>query len=131
MSQLSSLVESQLQYHRQAVQVLEELSDKLRDRCSNSNVTHAKIMFPLQASLHSQSVLRDTPVSYRCLSGCVIIICADDGKKKRYHSDRMMIFLSLTRGHYRCGPLFMFSEEGNMNAVCYRFSVERVQKVWI
>lgn len=32
MSQLSSLVESQLQYHKQAVQVLEELSDKLRDR---------------------------------------------------------------------------------------------------
>lgn len=31
-SQLSSLVESQLQYHRQAVQVLEELFDKLRDR---------------------------------------------------------------------------------------------------
>lgn len=33
-SQLSSLVDSQLQYHRQAVQVLDELSDKLRDRCS-------------------------------------------------------------------------------------------------
>lgn len=32
-SQLSSLVESQLQYHRQAVQILDELSDKLRDRC--------------------------------------------------------------------------------------------------
>uniref|UniRef100_A0A8C9V2V5 Endophilin-A2 n=1 Tax=Scleropages formosus TaxID=113540 RepID=A0A8C9V2V5_SCLFO len=31
-SQLSSLVESQLQYHRQAVQILEELSDKLKDR---------------------------------------------------------------------------------------------------
>uniref|UniRef100_A0A8D0CWA5 Endophilin-A2 n=1 Tax=Sander lucioperca TaxID=283035 RepID=A0A8D0CWA5_SANLU len=31
-SQLSSLVESQLQYHRQAVQVLEELSDKLKER---------------------------------------------------------------------------------------------------
>lgn len=46
-SQLSSLVESQLQYHRQAVQVLEELFDKLRDRyvyegknkhCTNLNV---------------------------------------------------------------------------------------------
>ncbi|XP_028259484.1 SH3-domain GRB2-like 1b isoform X3 [Parambassis ranga] len=35
-SQLSSLVESQLQYHRQAVQVLEELSDKLRDRMSEA-----------------------------------------------------------------------------------------------
>uniref|UniRef100_A0A3Q2ZMQ1 SH3 domain containing GRB2 like 1, endophilin A2 n=1 Tax=Hippocampus comes TaxID=109280 RepID=A0A3Q2ZMQ1_HIPCM len=34
-SQLSSLVESQLQYHRQAVQVLEELSDKLGERCGN------------------------------------------------------------------------------------------------
>lgn len=31
-SQLSSLVESQLQYHKQAVQVLDELYDKLRDR---------------------------------------------------------------------------------------------------
>ncbi|XP_023699648.1 endophilin-A2 isoform X1 [Paramormyrops kingsleyae] len=31
-SQLSSLVESQLHYHRQAVQILEELSDKLKDR---------------------------------------------------------------------------------------------------
>ncbi|KAJ3599830.1 hypothetical protein NHX12_033784 [Muraenolepis orangiensis] len=30
--QLSSLVESQLQYHRQAVQVLDELSEKLRER---------------------------------------------------------------------------------------------------
>ncbi|XP_056132239.1 SH3-domain GRB2-like 1b [Lampris incognitus] len=35
-SQLSSLVESQLQYHRQAVQVLEELSDKLRDRMNEA-----------------------------------------------------------------------------------------------
>lgn len=39
-SQLSSLVESQLQYHRQAVQVLEELFDKLRDRCSNKTNTN-------------------------------------------------------------------------------------------
>lgn len=31
-SQLSSLVESQLQYHKQAMQVLDELYDKLRDR---------------------------------------------------------------------------------------------------
>ncbi|XP_012677262.1 SH3-domain GRB2-like 1b isoform X2 [Clupea harengus] len=31
-SQLSSLVESQVQYHRQAVQILEELSEKLKDR---------------------------------------------------------------------------------------------------
>lgn len=31
-SQLSSLVESQLQYHKQAVQVLDELYDKLRER---------------------------------------------------------------------------------------------------
>lgn len=35
-SQLSSLVDSQLQYHREAVQVLEELSDKLRDRWSTA-----------------------------------------------------------------------------------------------
>uniref|UniRef100_A0A8C9WUC0 Endophilin-A2 n=1 Tax=Scleropages formosus TaxID=113540 RepID=A0A8C9WUC0_SCLFO len=35
-SQLSSLVESQLQYHRQAVQILEELSDKLKDRMSEA-----------------------------------------------------------------------------------------------
>lgn len=40
MSQLSSLVESQLQYHRQAVQVLEELSDKLKDRCSDDKHQH-------------------------------------------------------------------------------------------
>lgn len=42
-SQLSSLVESQLQYHRQAVQVLEVLFDKLRDRCgnkTNTNILH-------------------------------------------------------------------------------------------
>uniref|UniRef100_A0A8K9XGG5 SH3-domain GRB2-like 1a n=1 Tax=Oncorhynchus mykiss TaxID=8022 RepID=A0A8K9XGG5_ONCMY len=31
-SQMASLVESQLQYHKQAVQILEELTDKLRDR---------------------------------------------------------------------------------------------------
>ncbi|XP_060736655.1 SH3-domain GRB2-like 1b isoform X1 [Tachysurus vachellii] len=31
-SQLSSLVEAQLQYHKQAVLILEELSDKLKDR---------------------------------------------------------------------------------------------------
>ncbi|XP_067085628.1 SH3-domain GRB2-like 1b isoform X1 [Osmerus mordax] len=35
-SQLSSLVESQVQYHKQAVQVLEELSDTLRDRMSEA-----------------------------------------------------------------------------------------------
>ncbi|KAM6963397.1 SH3-domain GRB2-like 1b isoform 2-T2 [Aplochiton taeniatus] len=35
-SQLSSLVESQVQYHRQAVQILEELSDKLRDRMNEA-----------------------------------------------------------------------------------------------
>uniref|UniRef100_A0A3B3UE99 Endophilin-A2 n=1 Tax=Poecilia latipinna TaxID=48699 RepID=A0A3B3UE99_9TELE len=35
-SQLSSLVESQLQYHKQAVQVLEELSDKLRERMTEA-----------------------------------------------------------------------------------------------
>lgn len=29
---MASLVESQLQYHKQAVQVLEELTDKLQDR---------------------------------------------------------------------------------------------------
>uniref|UniRef100_A0A8C7Z0H8 Endophilin-A2 n=1 Tax=Oryzias sinensis TaxID=183150 RepID=A0A8C7Z0H8_9TELE len=35
-SQLSALVDSQLQYHRQAVQVLEELSDKLRERMNEA-----------------------------------------------------------------------------------------------
>ncbi|KAJ8278906.1 hypothetical protein COCON_G00059720 [Conger conger] len=35
-SQLSSLVESQLQYHRQAVEILEELSDKLQIRISEA-----------------------------------------------------------------------------------------------
>ncbi|MCI4390804.1 hypothetical protein PGIGA_G00127130 [Pangasianodon gigas] len=35
-SQLSALVESQLQYHKQAVQVLEELSEKMRDRVNNA-----------------------------------------------------------------------------------------------
>ncbi|KAJ8378574.1 hypothetical protein AAFF_G00238790 [Aldrovandia affinis] len=35
-SQLSSLVESQLQYHRQAVQILDELSDKLKDRINEA-----------------------------------------------------------------------------------------------
>ncbi|XP_061681569.1 SH3-domain GRB2-like 1b [Syngnathoides biaculeatus] len=35
-SQLSSLVESQLQYHRQAVQVLDELSDKLGERMNEA-----------------------------------------------------------------------------------------------
>ncbi|XP_064184813.1 endophilin-A2-like isoform X1 [Anguilla rostrata] len=35
-SQLSSLVESQLQYHRQAVQILEELSDKLKERMTEA-----------------------------------------------------------------------------------------------
>lgn len=41
-SQLSSLVESQLQYHRQAVQVLDELSDKLRDRCVCEHICLSK-----------------------------------------------------------------------------------------
>ncbi|KAG9351275.1 hypothetical protein JZ751_025167, partial [Albula glossodonta] len=35
-SQLSSLVESQLQYHRQAVDILADLSDKLKDRISEA-----------------------------------------------------------------------------------------------
>ncbi|XP_071382996.1 endophilin-A2-like isoform X1 [Centroberyx affinis] len=35
-SQLSSLVESQLQYHKQAAQILEELSDKLRERVNEA-----------------------------------------------------------------------------------------------
>ncbi|XP_066552317.1 SH3-domain GRB2-like 1b isoform X2 [Amia ocellicauda] len=36
-SQMSALVEAQLQYHRQAVQILEELSEKLRDRMSEAS----------------------------------------------------------------------------------------------
>ncbi|XP_060762125.1 SH3-domain GRB2-like 1a [Neoarius graeffei] len=35
-SQLSALVESQLQYHRQAVQVLEELSERMRERVDHA-----------------------------------------------------------------------------------------------
>ncbi|XP_062411824.1 SH3-domain GRB2-like 1b isoform X6 [Sardina pilchardus] len=35
-SQLSSLVESQLQYHRQAVQILDELSEKLKERINEA-----------------------------------------------------------------------------------------------
>ncbi|XP_055722571.1 endophilin-A2-like isoform X1 [Salvelinus fontinalis] len=35
-SQMASLVESQLQYHKQAVQILEELTDKLRDRVNEA-----------------------------------------------------------------------------------------------
>ncbi|XP_062843504.1 SH3-domain GRB2-like 1a [Trichomycterus rosablanca] len=35
-SQISALVESQLQYHRQAVQVLEELTDRMKDRLDNA-----------------------------------------------------------------------------------------------
>ncbi|XP_041752572.1 endophilin-A2 isoform X2 [Coregonus clupeaformis] len=35
-SQMASLVESQLQYHKQAVQVLEELTDKLRERVNEA-----------------------------------------------------------------------------------------------
>ncbi|KAI1891646.1 hypothetical protein AGOR_G00145920 [Albula goreensis] len=35
-SQLSSLVESQLQYHRQAVDILADLSDKLKDRITEA-----------------------------------------------------------------------------------------------
>ncbi|KAG8454452.1 hypothetical protein GDO86_000901 [Hymenochirus boettgeri] len=36
-SQLSALVEAQLDYHRQAVQILDELSDKLKDRVQESS----------------------------------------------------------------------------------------------
>ncbi|XP_063770967.1 endophilin-A2 [Pseudophryne corroboree] len=36
-SQLSALVEAQLDYHRQAVQILDELSDKLKDRVCESS----------------------------------------------------------------------------------------------
>ena len=46
MSQLSSLVESQLQYHRQAVTVLDELSDKLRERYTHTHThTHHTQIF--------------------------------------------------------------------------------------
>ncbi|KAI4890445.1 hypothetical protein NFI96_024605, partial [Prochilodus magdalenae] len=45
-SQLSSLVESQLQYHRQAVQILEELSDKLKDRISEAQARPRKEYIP-------------------------------------------------------------------------------------
>ncbi|KAG1973557.1 endophilin-A2 [Pimephales promelas] len=45
-SQLSSLVESQLQYHRQAVQILDELSDKLRDRMKDAQSRPRKEYMP-------------------------------------------------------------------------------------
>uniref|UniRef100_A0A672LN47 Endophilin-A2 n=1 Tax=Sinocyclocheilus grahami TaxID=75366 RepID=A0A672LN47_SINGR len=45
-SQLSSLVESQLQYHRQAVQVLDELSEKLRDRMKEAQSRPRKEYVP-------------------------------------------------------------------------------------
>ncbi|XP_021333879.1 SH3-domain GRB2-like 1b isoform X1 [Danio rerio] len=45
-SQLSSLVESQLQYHRQAVQILDELSDKLRDRMKDAQTRPRKEYIP-------------------------------------------------------------------------------------
>lgn len=45
-SQLSSLVESQLQYHRQAVQILDELTDKLRDRMKDAQTRPRKEYVP-------------------------------------------------------------------------------------
>ncbi|TRY95220.1 hypothetical protein DNTS_010030 [Danionella cerebrum] len=45
-SQLSSLVESQLQYHRQAVQILDELSDKLSDRMKDAQTRPRKEYVP-------------------------------------------------------------------------------------
>uniref|UniRef100_A0A8C1PHD1 Endophilin-A2 n=1 Tax=Cyprinus carpio TaxID=7962 RepID=A0A8C1PHD1_CYPCA len=45
-SQLSSLVESQLQYHKQAVQILDELSDKLRDRMKEAQSRPRKEYVP-------------------------------------------------------------------------------------
>ncbi|XP_056108290.1 SH3-domain GRB2-like 1b isoform X2 [Rhinichthys klamathensis goyatoka] len=45
-SQLSSLVESQLQYHRQAVQILDELSDKLSDRMKDAQSRPRKEYMP-------------------------------------------------------------------------------------
>ncbi|XP_067270116.1 SH3-domain GRB2-like 1b isoform X2 [Pseudorasbora parva] len=45
-SQLSSLVESQLQYHKQAVQILDELSDKLRDRMKDAQSRPRKEYMP-------------------------------------------------------------------------------------
>lgn len=45
-SQLSSLVESQLQYHRQAVQILDELSDKLQDRMKDAQSRPRKEYMP-------------------------------------------------------------------------------------
>ncbi|KAL7884526.1 hypothetical protein AOLI_G00072960 [Acnodon oligacanthus] len=45
-SQLSSLVESQLQYHKQAVQILEELADKLKDRINEAQSRPRKEYVP-------------------------------------------------------------------------------------
>ncbi|XP_077462810.1 SH3-domain GRB2-like 1b isoform X3 [Stigmatopora argus] len=74
-SQLSSLVESQLQYHRQAVQVLEELSDKLGERMTEAQsrprreyTPKPKPSFDFGEDNHSngdlhESVLRSTNIS--------------------------------------------------------------------
>ncbi|XP_076135100.1 SH3-domain GRB2-like 1b isoform X3 [Alosa pseudoharengus] len=45
-SQLSSLVESQLQYHRQAVQILDELSEKLKERISEAQTRPRREYIP-------------------------------------------------------------------------------------
>ncbi|XP_047679109.1 SH3-domain GRB2-like 1b isoform X1 [Tachysurus fulvidraco] len=45
-SQLSSLVEAQLQYHKQAVLILEELSDKLKDRILEAQTRPRKEYIP-------------------------------------------------------------------------------------
>ncbi|KAL6468185.1 hypothetical protein MHYP_G00238620 [Metynnis hypsauchen] len=48
-SQLTALVESQLQYHRQAVQVLEELSDRMKDRLNNAQAQPRQKRMPKPA----------------------------------------------------------------------------------
>ncbi|XP_048108215.1 SH3-domain GRB2-like 1b isoform X3 [Alosa alosa] len=45
-SQLSSLVESQLQYHRQAVQILDELSEKLKERINEAQTRPRREYIP-------------------------------------------------------------------------------------
>ncbi|XP_066513069.1 endophilin-A2-like [Hoplias malabaricus] len=45
-SQLTALVESQLQYHRQAVQVLEELTERMKDRLDNAQAQPRRKRMP-------------------------------------------------------------------------------------
>uniref|UniRef100_A0A8C7VNZ0 Endophilin-A2 n=1 Tax=Oncorhynchus mykiss TaxID=8022 RepID=A0A8C7VNZ0_ONCMY len=73
-SQMASLVESQLQYHKQAVQILEELTDKLRDRVNEAQsrprreyTPKPKASFDYEEQEHSNGEYSPSLVlSHRC-----------------------------------------------------------------